>query len=48
MQLLLDDKKLLENLEKDIQNYIKDMRTWKKVLNDEVLDKITEVIEELD
>jgi hypothetical protein len=48
MQLLLDDKKLLENLEKDIQNNIKEMRSGKKVLDDKVLDEITEIIEELE
>ena len=48
MQLLLDDKKLLDNLEKDIQNNIKDMRTWKKVLDDDTLDEITEIIEQLE
>ncbi len=48
MQLLLDDKKLLDNLEKDIQNNIKDMRSWKKVLDDDTLDEITEIIEQLE
>jgi hypothetical protein len=48
MQMLLDDKKILDNLEKDIQNNIKDMRTGKKVLDDDTLDKITGIIEELD
>ncbi len=48
MQLLLDDKKLLDNLEKDIQKNIKDMRSWKKVLDDDKLDEITEIIEQLE
>lgn len=48
MQLLLGDKKLLGNLEKDIQNNIKDMRSWKKVLDDQKLDEITEIVEHLE
>ena len=48
MQLLLDDKKLLDNLEKDIQNNIKDMRSWKQVLDDDKLEEITEIIEQLE
>lgn len=46
IQLLMEDKKILDNLEKDIQNNIKDMRTWKKVLNDDVLDSITKIVKE--
>jgi hypothetical protein len=38
----------LENLEKDIQKNIKDMRTWKKVLDDDILDDITEIVENLE
>lgn len=48
MQLLLEDKKLLSNLEKDIQNNIKDMRSGKKILDDESLDEITEIAENLE
>ena len=48
MQLLLDDKKLLDNLEKDIQKNIKDMRSWKQVLDDDKLDEITDIIEQLE
>jgi len=48
MQLLLEDEKLLKNLETDIQNNIKDMRTGKKVLDDNKLDEITEIVESLE
>jgi recombination protein RecA len=48
VELLNEDKKILENLEKDIQKNIKDMRTWKKVLDDDVLDDITEIVENLE
>jgi len=46
--MLNEDKKLLENLEKDIQKNIKDMRSGKKVLDDEVLEDLTEIIEHLE
>ncbi|HOG15124.1 MAG TPA: recombinase RecA [Candidatus Absconditabacterales bacterium] len=48
VELLNEDKKILENLEKDIQKNIKDMRTGKKVLDDDVLDDITEIVENLE
>lgn len=48
VELLNEDKKVLENLEKDIQKNIKDMRTWKKVLDDDILDDITEIVENLE
>ncbi len=48
IELLNEDKKLLENLEKDIQKNIKDMRTGKKVLDDDILDEITEIVENLE
>jgi hypothetical protein len=44
----LEDPKLLKNLETDIQNNIKEMRSGKKVLDDTKLDEITEVIENLE
>ena len=46
--MLTEDKKMLDNLEKDIQNHIKDMRTGKKVLDDDTLGEITEIIENLE
>jgi len=46
--MLNEDKKMFENLEKDIQKNIKDMRTGKKVLNDEILDEISEIAENLE
>lgn len=48
IQLLLDNEELLSNLENDIQNKIKDMRSWKKVLDDDSLDEISWIIEELE
>jgi recombination protein RecA len=45
IELLNEDKKVLENLKKDIEKNIKDMRTGKKVLDDDVLDKLWETIE---
>jgi len=48
IDLLNEDKKLLENLEKDIQKNIKDMRSGKKVLDDDVLDELTEIVEHLE
>jgi len=48
IQMLNEDKKMFENLEKDIQKNIKDMRTGKKVLDDEILDEISEIAENLE
>ena len=48
IQLLLEDEKLLNSLEKDIQNNIKEMRSGKKVLDDDTLDEITEIVENLE
>lgn len=48
VQLLLEDEKLLKNLETDIKNNIKDMRSGKKVLDDTKLDEITEIVESLE
>lgn len=48
IDMLNEDKKLLENLEKDIQKNIKDMRSGKKVLDDEILEELTEIIEHLE
>ena len=45
IDILNEDKKLLENMEKDIQKNIKDMRSGKKVLDDDVLQELTEIIE---
>ncbi|HRU50248.1 MAG TPA: recombinase RecA [Candidatus Absconditabacterales bacterium] len=45
IELLNEDKKVLENLKKDIEKNIKDMRTGKKVLDDDVLDKLGETME---
>jgi len=42
IQLLQEDDKLRASLEKDIQAKIKDMRTWKKVLDDTALDNLTD------
>ncbi len=48
IDMLNEDKKLLENLEKDIQKNIKDMRSGKKVLDDDILDELTEIVEHLE
>ncbi len=48
IQMLLEDKKVLDNLEKDIQNQIKDIRTGKKALDDIALDEVNEIIENLE
>lgn len=48
VELLNEDKKILDNLEKDIQKNIKDMRTGKKVLDDDILDGMTEIVENLE
>ena len=42
------DKKLMDKLEKDIQGKIKEMRSWKKVLDDDVLEAVEELFEEKD
>lgn len=36
-QILMTDEKMRSNLEKEIQNKIKEMRMWKKVLDDDAL-----------
>lgn len=46
VQLLESDEKALKNIEKDIQNKIKDMRTGKKVLDDDALQTAEIDIEE--
>lgn len=48
IDLLNEDKKLLENMEKDIQKNIKDMRSGKKILDDDILDELTGIIENLE
>ena len=45
IQILTEDQELLDNLEKDIQNQIKDIRTGKKALDDIALDEVNEIIE---
>lgn len=47
IELLSEDTKTLEKLEKDIQENIKDMRTGKKVLDDDVLDTMTEIVDDI-
>ncbi|MCF7835424.1 recombinase RecA [Candidatus Gracilibacteria bacterium] len=46
VQLLGSDEKVMKNIEKDIQNQIKDMRTGKKVLDDAALELAEIDIEE--
>jgi len=46
--MLIEDKKLLDKLEKDIQNQIKDIRTGKKAIDDVALDEVNEIIENLE
>jgi hypothetical protein len=46
--MLLEDKKILNKLEKDIQNHIKDIRTGKKALDDIALDEVNKIIENLE
>jgi len=48
IQLLSEDEKLLDVLEKDIQNQIKDIRTGKKALDDIAFVEVNEIIENLD
>jgi hypothetical protein len=45
-QLLDSDEKVRKNLEKEIQDKIKDMRMGKKVMDDEVLVHVEEGVEE--
>lgn len=45
-QLLNSDEKVRKNLEKDIQNKIKEMRMWKKVIDDEALVVVEDAVEE--
>lgn len=45
-QLLSNDKKVRDSLEKDIQNKIKEMRMWKKVLDDQDLVSVEAWVEE--
>lgn len=47
-ELIASDKKIHDKLEKDIQSNIKDMRSGKKVLDDDVLEELTEVMHEED
>ncbi|HKL44276.1 MAG TPA: recombinase RecA [Candidatus Absconditabacterales bacterium] len=48
IKMLIEDKKLLDKLEKDIQNQIKDIRTGKKAIDDVALDEVNEIIENLE
>lgn len=48
IQLLSEDKKLLDKIEKNVQNDIKEIRTGKKTLDDDTLDNITEIVENLE
>jgi hypothetical protein len=45
VQLLSTDAKIMKHLESEIQNKIKDMRMWKKVLDDDSLETELEEIE---
>ena len=45
VQALTEDKKLMDWLEKDIEQAITDMRTWKRVLDDESLEQVWDDIE---
>lgn len=45
INLLNEDKKMRDMLEKEIQKNVKDMRMWKKVLDDEMLEKSKKDIE---
>jgi hypothetical protein len=46
-QYLEADEKILHELTKKIEGAIKDMRTGKKVLDDEVFDSLEEIAEEV-
>jgi hypothetical protein len=46
-QHLAWDPKALAELEKKIENSIKDMRMWKQVLDDETFEHLDEVIEDI-
>jgi recombination protein RecA len=48
IQLLSEDQKLLDSLEKDIQNQIKDIRAGKKALDDIAFDEVNEIIDNLE
>ena len=45
VQALTEDKKLMDWLEKDIEQAITDMRTWKRVLDDDSLEAVWDDIE---
>jgi len=44
--LLSEDPKLRNSLEKEIQVKIKEMRSWKQVLDDEILEKVEKIMKE--
>ena len=45
VQALSEDKKLMDWLEKDIEQAITDMRTWKRILDDDSLEAVWDDIE---
>jgi hypothetical protein len=48
MQLIMEDKKLREEIEKDIQTKIKEMRIGKTVLDEKALETLEASVEEAD
>lgn len=48
IQYFIDNPKILDKLQKDIQEQINDLRMGKKVLADEALDKIESILDEED
>lgn len=48
MQYFIDNPKIFDKLQKNIQEQINDLRMGKKVLEDEALDKIENILNEED
>jgi hypothetical protein len=46
-QYLESDEKVLKELQGKIENSIKEMRTWKKVLDDEVFNELDAIAEDI-